>query len=279
MAQFVIKNVSSRGSAHPVVARLLVQMSELIKFSGASQEVKDSVLEVCFESLLSRLGTCWDIWQWLAEEQIRCVTEYVPSDGRVIQIPNIDELDREIDKFLYEAKNFLRDLLNNVITKFFPELDFSDASSFFDSRGDGDGPFVKWASEQYGAGDGLTRMLRDDQDWIKELVRKRNAVEHPGGRSGNLSVRNIEALPDGKITAPVWCRTDTIEGHISTEMEKYCENLLSFAEEVIIFGCIEKTSFSQIITFSEIPEAERNPECPIRFKACFREGVIEGASK
>ena len=277
MAQFVIRQVSNRGTAHPVVARLSVQMKELIAFSDASQEVKDGVLKVCFESLQSRLGTCWDIWQWLAEEERRCVAEYVPSGGRFIQIPNIDELDREVDRFLYESKNFLRDLLNDVITKFFPELDFSDAKSFFDSKGGGDGPFVKWASEQYGAGDSLTKALRDDQDWIKELVRKRNAVEHPGGLSGNLSVRNIEALPDGKITAPVWCRTDTIEGHISTEMEKYCENLLSFAEEVIIFGCIEKTSFSQIISFGEVPEAERKPECPVRFKPCFRDGVIGGA--
>jgi hypothetical protein len=35
-------------------------------------------------------------------------------------------------------------------------------------------------------------------------VRFRNAVEHPGGHSGVLMVRNFRLEPDGKLSEPCW---------------------------------------------------------------------------
>jgi len=273
MTKFVIKQVSGRGVGHPVTARLVVQIKDHITLSKLDQEIKDSIFRVCMDQLSSRLGKCWDIWEWLESEQIRCNKEYTPPENQIIQIPQIPNLNREVDAFLYEAKNFLRDLLNNVVSTCFPDIDFSDASAFFDAKDNGDGPYVKWAVTAFGDEDGFTNMLRDDQDWIKELVRKRNSIEHPGGFSGDLTVQNIEAHPDGLMVAPVWQRTGTEPQSISHGMKIYCLNLLDFAEEVILFGCILKTSHSDALTFNEIPESERDKECPIRFKLCFKEKI------
>ncbi|NQV85061.1 MAG: hypothetical protein HQ494_14720 [Rhodospirillales bacterium] len=272
MAKFVIKQTSGRGVSHPVVARLVLQIKDAITLARLDQETKDSIFNACRSDLSSHLGKCWDIWDWLEREQRRCNEEYTPSKDMIVQIPQIHNLEREIENFLYEAKNFLRDLLNNVVSPCFPEIDFSDARSFFDAKSDGDGPFVKWAETNFGADDGFTKMLREDQVWIKELVRKRNCIEHPNGKSGVLTVQNIEAHGDGRIIAPVWQRTGTEPEFISIGLATYCHHLLSFAEEVILFGCILKNSHTDMITFSEIPEEDRDAECPIRFRTVFKDG-------
>lgn len=57
---FVIKKVSDRGTSHPVVARLAVQISDLIGMGNFSKIDKDRILSTCFSSLQNRLGECWD---------------------------------------------------------------------------------------------------------------------------------------------------------------------------------------------------------------------------
>ncbi|MBC8445387.1 MAG: hypothetical protein H8D75_01980 [Rhodospirillaceae bacterium] len=275
MVKIVIKQPTTKAVSHPVTARLVVQMFDAIKLSSLDKEIQDDVLRACMGDLQSRLGKCWDIWERLEVEQKRCNDEYIPSDALGIQIPQIFGIEREVDNFLYEAKNLLRDLLNRVVSRCFPDIDFSDASSFFDSKNDGDGPFVRWAELKFGLDDDFTKMLREDQEWIAELVRKRNSVEHPAERSGTLTVQNIEALYDGRIVAPIWQRTGTDAEFISVGMATYCQHLLSFAEEVIIFGCIQKSALTQSITFAEIPESDRDPKCPVRYQACFKGGVIQ----
>jgi hypothetical protein len=275
MAKFVIKQISNRGVQHPVVARLSIQTKELIGFSSICQQSKDNILRVCFSELQSRLGKCWDIWQKIEAEQGNLIRGYKPSDAMVVQIPHVYGLDRDADNFLYEAKNFLRDLVNLVVKKFHPGINCSDASCLFDAKGNGDGDLIKkWAEPNFGGNDRMTTMLRDDQKWIAELVRKRNAIEHPGGFSGHLTIQNFEAVEDGRIIVPAWWRTGQTPSPIVKDMEIYCHNLLTFAEELIVIHGIEKTSASPMITFGEIAEQDRNPECPVRFKAIFKEGVL-----
>jgi len=131
MAQFVIKQASGRGASHPITARLSVQMTKILDFSGLDKAVKDDVLKMCLGGLPSRLGKCWDIWKHLEEEQNRCKIGYTPSDNRVVQIPQILNLDRDVDNFLYEAKNFLRDIAELVLCRCFPELTYPNAGKFY----------------------------------------------------------------------------------------------------------------------------------------------------
>jgi hypothetical protein len=48
-------------------------------------------------------------------------------------------------------------------------------------------------------------------------------------------------------------------------MEALVANLLTFFEETLLL-CIEKFPSAFPIGFSEIPEAERDPVCPVRFR-------------
>ncbi len=207
MAQFVIQKVSHRGVSHPVVARLSIQVKDIIEFSGLGSNIKENILKVCIGDLQSRLGKCWDIWQRIENEQRRCDSEYKPSNERVVQIPHIKDLDRDVDNFFYESKNFLRDLISLVLKAFFPEINFSDAGKAFLPNKKGEVEIICWAESKFGKNDGLTKMLREDVTWISELIRKRNAIEHPNGHSGVLTVFNIEVDEDGRLIAPIWQRT------------------------------------------------------------------------
>ena len=202
MADFVIKKISHRGVSHPVVARLAIQMKDIIEFAGFDKDVRDGVLNACFYDLQSRLGKCWDICGRIDVEQRRCMEEYEPSDDRGVQIPYIDDLDRDVDNFLYEAKNFLRDLVNLVVVTCHPDANIKDARAFFEPKDRDHGEFVKWAEVKFGTDDKFTKMLHADQNWIMELAFKRNAVEHPGGKSGTLTVHNVEVNQDGQLVAP-----------------------------------------------------------------------------
>jgi hypothetical protein len=39
---------------------------------------------------------------------------------------------------------------------------------------------------------------------VERVVTFRNAVEHPGGHSGTLHIRNFRPEPNGKFTEPGW---------------------------------------------------------------------------
>lgn len=271
MERWTITKVSNRGSRHPVVARLIPQMGDLIEWSDLPKDKRDAVLNACSSDLYMRLGRCWDIWEELGQKQQECISEYVPSQERIVDFPHISYLDREVENFLYEAKNFLRDLLNKVVKVFYPDIELSDAKSFFDSKGQGHGALTSWASEKFGDDDKLTLMLRAHQPWIEELVRKRNAVEHPEGYSGRLEIQNFARTVDGTLLLPLWRRTGHDTTYIVEDIGNYCHWLLTFAEEMIIFGCIERNTHFPNITFYEIPDEERSKDNPIRFRAGFTE--------
>jgi hypothetical protein len=68
--------------------------------------------------------------------------------------------------------------------------------------------------QQFGSEDDLSKLIKEDQElWIKQLVRMRNAVEHPGGYAGHLHIHNFEAvLLDGqshpRLIEPSWHLND-----------------------------------------------------------------------
>ena len=63
------------------------------------------------------------------------------------------------------------------------EYKCNEASYFYHAKGKGVSPLVKWASEKFGADDPFTRMLVAEHEWIEDVIRRRNAVEHPTVRS------------------------------------------------------------------------------------------------
>ena len=275
MPKFMIKKISSRGADHPVSGRLGMQMFELLDFGRFEKTAKDGIKRACLTDLQSRLGTCWDICDRIEDQVKQGIESYQPSEEKVVEVPHLEELERDADNFLHEAKNFLRDLVNKVVAAAFPDIEFSDARSLVPRKGAEDSAIVLWAKETFGDEDYFTKMLADDQSWIAELIQKRNAIEHPDGNAGILTIQNFTVTEDGQLIPPVWHRAESTVNPVATDMRAYCENLLGFAEELIILGCVSKNIISEGIVIAKLPDSEIAGPASARFRAFLKKDVTQ----
>ena len=133
-------------------------------------------------------------------------------------------------------------------------------------KGKGDGDLIKWAIATFGKSDELVRELRSDQVWITELIRRRNAIEHPGQNSGTLTIYNVGVHSSQQgIVPPSWERTGIPELDVMNDMTTYVDNLLSLAEDVLA-NLVMRTGPFKVAQIYEIPNDKRDPACPVRLR-------------
>jgi len=260
-----IQQISNHGTTNPIVARLCIQIGDLLPFFELTESQRQEIFGLMFSDIQPTLLTCFTISDQLRNE-IRIEQKKIDDTGLSFQgggrhytVPTIFDLRTRAHTFLYHAKCVLRDM-----TKLFNILfskDFENAARY--------DKVIKWAEEQFGADADLTRMLKDDEgSWIRSLVKMRNAVEHPGGYSGTLYVENFTAAPRGnqiEITEPLWYLNDETKSPIAFDMPVYVDNLLTFCEQTLLL-CLDKFKKNFPLVVAEIPESERDPHCPIRYK-------------
>jgi len=188
-----------------------------------------------------------------------------PANPRIREVPHIVGLQGIAEGFLYEAKNYLRDLLEIFAIAFGCKL--RDASALADLKGEGDSALVKWATATFGQDDSLTQMLRTEQPWVGSLIRMRNAVEHPAGLSGTLIINNIRSRTGerARYIPPTWKITGGPEGPILEEMGIGLDNMLTLGEDLLV-ETVRHKPVSEHVDFYEIPIEERRPECPTRIQ-------------
>lgn len=271
---FIIQKISNYGTSHPVVARLMCQTMELLKWTTLDQKSRDDAATI-YVGLKDRLLKCLEVLGRLQEsfnDALKVAREQQEVNaGKVNALPFLIGLEGETDTFLYETKNFLRDSVR--VLNVFYGTNFSDASEWFDSKGKTAGKISEWMKKTFGENDYFVKMMFEDAFWIEELIRKRNAVEHPGGHNGTLHRKNFAVGKDGKLIPPIWYRDTNEPTQILSDIEVYCHNLLTFAEELITVGCIVRNFNSPLVTLVEIPETDRRKECPERFRVTLKQGL------
>ena len=269
---FRFHKVSDHGTGNPVVARLGPQIFNLIELSKFSKEKQEAICEGYFK-LKDRFLKCFEIKELLrkkADETIQDARNATPQK-HAQQTPFLISLESNVENFLYEGKNILRDL--TVIVNQFFETSFAKGAADFSLKGaKNNGRILKWAQVFFGPNDVLTKALISDQPWIQELIDKRNAVEHPDGYSGKLVIQNFEISPAGELFSPVWYRAGQAPSSILVDIEAFYHNLFTFSEELAVIA-IQKNVFNPSIVIVEIPEAQRDPACPIRFRGDLAQGV------
>lgn len=261
---FVVSKISDHGSSHPVVARLHLQTSELLKGSTLPQEKRETVFAAYFAAgrrLLRCCDICEDLTQKV-ETQSREIQAPAGPHGR--NMPHVIDLDREVEAFLYEAKNFLRDIV--VIFDAFFDAKFDEASALGRADGKGDAKAIAWAEQRFGKNDRLTDFLRKNQQWVAHVIQMRNAVEHPGGKSGRLHVDNF-ALTGAGVARPCWRLNADPPTPVVEGLRAIDDGLLNYAELMLALS-VEKF-LSPMVRIVEIPAAERNKQIPARFKFDF----------
>jgi hypothetical protein len=217
------------------------------------------------------LLACWQTAQEI-DQQVKAHQKEVAEKGVLLvgggayRVPAIPDLRPRAEIFLYQAKSVLRDL-----TQIF-EILFNEhfGAARFDL-------VVKWARQRFGLQDDLTKMLETDLSWIDRVVRMRNAVEHPGGYSGRLYIENFTAEkknPVIEVSEPQWHLNSEPKSSIAHEMTVTVDNLLTICEQTLLL-CLQKLKKDLPILIGEVPESERDPNCPVRYKMMLDQSKVK----
>lgn len=262
---FQFRQVSDVGARHPVIARLCIQTSELVNWLDVDKAKREAVLELYMVPVQQRLIRCHKIRdELLAKVKEQGDKMKAANDDPMLQ-PHVIGLEGLAEGFLYEAKNYLRDLL-----KFFEVVygcTLHDASDLADLKGKGQSNLVTWASNTLGANSPIAQLVKSEEAWTASVIRMRNAVEHPGGYSGSLTYQNMRRVPGQpkQYWQPTWQRTGCDESDMLQDMEAILDNLLTFAEDIVAVAIIDKPVFPYV-QIAEIPARDRDPACPIRLR-------------
>jgi len=219
-----------------------------------------------------RLLRCWDVAADLKDEVTRQAQKYADGQNSK-ELPHVIGLEGKVENFLYEAKNFLRDLTAAINVPF--GTNFKDASDFVIG---GKHRILSWAIERFGQDHALTGLFGYHQGWITEVIRRRNAREHPKGKSGVVHIENFNTRNDGQLRAPVWSRNGKPASDVVNGLECIRGTLLEFAEELLALTIREKFH-SEILEIYEIPEGDRNPQIPIRFSVRLTHAIAAKLAK
>src|SRR6266436_1779187 len=268
---FEFKKVLEHGTTNPIVARLSLQILEILKRCNVSKDVREKVGGLYMNSLQKKLLRCWEIEERFKKEFDGAVGKYKPpaEANASVEVPQIPRLEEECHNCLYEAKNFIRDLLQ-VVNHLYG-THFVEASEFFRAgKKKGNQSLVEFADKTFGANDDKTEMLKEAVPWIEELITMRNAVEHPDGYSGKLVISNFKLDADRAMVEPTWHREKDREAtgepsSIRADMETSVHNLLTLGEDVLVSWASYHLEVPDMLRVAFIPEDKRNPLCPIKW--------------
>jgi hypothetical protein len=270
---FVLKKGSDHGTSNPIVARQAVQTSEVIRFFSLPKQKQDRVLEIYINMIKPWLLQCKEISENIAKENEEIRTRInenriqIQSSGRVAEVPQISRLTEQVETYLYNAKSSLRDLALIFEPLFGVRFDHSRYHEIKD-----------WFEGKFGADTPVTELLAADGPWLKRIVDMRNAVEHPEGKRGPLQIQNSELIGQNSerrlFQEPVWFLKGEPPVGILPDMRIILDNFLTFAEDVLIAAYVQLHPGS-IVQFVEIPEQDRNTQCPVRLRAILDQSKVQ----
>jgi len=121
--KFHFQQISDYGTKNPIVARLCLQVKDIIRFFPLNETQKENVFGIMCMYVMPRIMTCYKINEEIGGEIIKC-KEKINEDGIPTQsqegtltLPSILNLNERVETFLYSSKSALRDFIKifNVI--------------------------------------------------------------------------------------------------------------------------------------------------------------------
>jgi hypothetical protein len=237
--------------------RLLLQSDTLLKATTFERVAREGILEAYVEAA-PRLVRCAEARDRLSAYQLRVQQEHDELPPK--HFPMIEPIEGEVERFLYEAKNYLRDLTGVLRAAFGATC--RNASDFALTKKERHSAAERVVAEALGKGHPLTRLLAQCSGWIGEITRMRNALEHPGGHSGTLTVQNF-GFGGPEPQPPSWFRNDAPATEIVGDMSAMCRLLLEFGEDLVAL-LVQTRLASPHLRIGEVPEDQRDADVPVR---------------
>jgi len=112
-------------------------------------------------------------------------------------------------------------------------------------------------------------MIQDWEPWVKEIIRMRNAVDHPEDKKGGkLVVHNFRlGAPPQELSViePMWGLSDGPESGIRADMDTIIESIIQLGESILA-GLFYQFKPAFPLVIFEIPEKDRDPKFPKRLR-------------
>jgi len=255
---FTFVKVSDYGTSNSIVARTFYQSQQLLKLYAFDKEFEKHNSEVMWE-IQRQLLNCYEKSSSIINEIENSKLAFKEKVKNDLSFhPWIMNLDTRLESFFQSAKLGLRNI-GGILKLFFGE----DFVHFYHKA-------LKWAKEQFGEDDPLTKTLNSHSKWIVEVIDIRNAIEHPKEKQrgrfhvDNFRIRRCDSRVE--LAEPLWWLTDDPPYIVSAVLPIIVEQLLRLSEELYVTSLIkQKTPI--LVEIKEIPEDNRDKSAPMRFRA------------
>lgn len=258
----VVIKTSDIGTNHFIVARTIVQASDLLRFSslGNDAEKRKEILQNVLD-IKNRILNSWQIADDIEAAMAERAAKFCEIQ-KSRSLSAIPDLVPDCEKFLQNVKMVVRDV-SLLLTHFHG----------FKKTGHNLKVLIGEASALLGEEHAITQLLKGDADngWLSKIYDYRDAVEHPDSKK-RLEIENVNLHQSGKLVEPNWGLLGGQKVSIVHEMRTVTTNLLTFFED-IFSASVEATKIFSGMGIAEIPEDERDPDCPIRLKYIAKDSL------
>ena len=208
----------------------------MLEHTTLTNEQKKSINDFCFINGLVSQEILWNITNKINDDYFYQVDEYVKDNEK--PFPYIIDLKNQTEIFLYTTKNFLRDISNMCISPIYPKYINTEGGSFSNLK-TGKSNLSLWAEKKWGENSREYLVSLQITNFYSDLIAKRNAMEHPGGRAGtlyinqpNLKINDQTGNPS--ITRLAWYRNEEKPKDLILDFTDICLYNIRFVEEIII---------------------------------------------
>jgi hypothetical protein len=278
-ALFSYQRQIGTGTKNAIVARLTIQVANLLQYCGADQKLTQEIMALYSGALVKRLLRCWEIEQRIRGDIEKAKASFKPAKGGAAQeIPDVPQLKEDCENFLREFRSFLLDLLG-VFNRFYG-TDYSEASEWTSKTAKHPKSAIDYAAEKFGESDLKSRFLKQMKECNEPFVWMRNAADHPGERSGTLVIKDFSVDANDKLVDPMWSREK--DGKVEYgpkpilgELARGVHNLFVSGEDVMTMWAMDNLLLKGVVVLGVVPEADRDPGCPVKYK--LAEGPLSTA--
>ena len=148
-ALFSYQKQQEHGTKNPIVARFTVQTANLLQNCGADAKLSQAIITLYAGSMLKRILRCWETEQGIRANIQKAKASFKPSTGGAAQeIPHVPRLKEDCENFVYEFKNFLRELLD--VFNLLYGTDYDEASQWIWKSQKQPVPVIAYAAAKFG---------------------------------------------------------------------------------------------------------------------------------
>lgn len=244
------------GSGNPIVARLIVQSSEMLKVVTLPPHLDKDTLLLHMHQVKETLLICETI-----SKRITASVDSIVEKIKNNQLPR-DNFGRgynpfpQIPDLLIDANNFL--INANKIVRLITQLPRMFIALKEDSNFDKLAETLKAALPP---GTEIIDWVSAQAESVRRIVELRNFSEHPKVKRTEIS--DFKIMPNGQIRVPAWGFEESDLMQIDEEMRMIVEFLMNITEGMFI-SCVEHfmvRNFPLILIKNE----KLKPECPVLY--------------